>query len=323
MRHKTRISSAIQTTDLAFLPVVPLKPKSAGVSHNSCSPRMTQVAKPTDSGLRTRLTQTPFQDSKHACSYFAIRRPKKNFFEGWFLRISVPGSSESFAFMFAIEAPDKGTVQLLSADDQLFVCELAKDAGLFVGSKDRFDISHWAYREQYDNKKRGTASSSRLPVMQGYKLCGTSCHGCFESDGKGPDAALVQWGIDYTPTLTWGSRGTSRHTATWLSQFPIFEPGYQVLMAHGVATSGYLRYRNRKIDLAGSSVYCEKNWGQSFPTKWWWVQANAFEGEPDLSVLALGATRQVIFWTEDIGMLSVHYKGELYEFSNCKLPASR
>lgn len=225
--------------------------------------------------------------------------------------------------MFAIEAPDRGTVQLLSADDRLYVCDLPNNGGRFVGSKERFDISHWAYKEQCKNGKQEAEASNGRPVMQGYKLCGTSCHGCFESHDRGTDATLVQWGVDYTPMLTWGSRGTSRHTATWLAQFPIFEPGYQVLMAHGVVTSGYIRYRNREIKLAGSSVYSEKNWGQSFPTKWWWVQANAFKGEPDLSVLAVGATRQVLFWTEDIGMLSVHYKGELYEFSNCKLPSIR
>ncbi|KAI0564570.1 Tocopherol cyclase [Gracilaria domingensis] len=205
--------------------------------------------------------------------------------------------------MFAIEAPGEGTVQLLSSDDSLYVSKLPKENGRFYGSTSRFDIGHWVRRSTDD------------PTLQGYQICDICCHGLFDSDGELASSKRIEWGIDYTPMLTWGTRGSSRHTSSWLAKFGVFEPGYQVLMAHGAITSGYIRCGDVEVDVTGGSVYCEKNWGRSFPSRWWWVQANAFKDEPDLSILALGAIREVLIKTETIGMLSVHYKGEMYEFT--------
>lgn len=89
-------------------------------------------------------------------------------------------------------------------------------------------------------------------------------------------------------------------------------------MAHGLATSGYFLYNGEQFDLRGARVYCEKNWGGTFPRKWWWIQANLFEDEPDLTVTAVGAVRLIAgVYEETIGMIAVHYGGDMYEFCNC------
>jgi Tocopherol cyclase len=96
-----------------------------------------------------------------------------------------------------------------------------------------------------------------------------------------------------------------------------FSGGAKVLMGHGIATAGSIVYRGRSWDLAGSMLYCEKNWGSSFPKKWWWLQANQFSDIPDLTLTAVGARRMIgQFYEETIGMIAVHLDGEMYEFSN-------
>ncbi|CAN8074357.1 unnamed protein product [Agarophyton chilense] len=256
----------------------------------------------------------PLINSKHAASNYALRQPNGNFFEGWYLRVSLPKTDESYAFMFAIEAPGEGTVQLLTPDDSLYVSKLPQAAGKFYGSKSRFDVGHWI-RKPKSEKGEINSQTGNNSDLRGYQVSDTSSHGVFDSDDGRVSSRRIQWGIDYSPMLTWGTRGTSRHTSTWLSEFGIFEPGYQVLMAHGVITRGYIRCANKEVDVSGGLVYCEKNWGRSFPRRWWWVQANAFKDEPDLCILALGAVRNVLFRSETIGMISVHYKGKMYEFA--------
>jgi tocopherol cyclase len=88
-------------------------------------------------------------------------------------------------------------------------------------------------------------------------------------------------------------------------------------MGHGMASQGSILYRGRTWDLAGSMVYCEKNWGASFPKKWWWLQANQFICIADMTFTAVGARRMIgQFYEETIGMIAVHLDGEMYEFSN-------
>ncbi len=55
----------------------------------------------------------------------------------------------------------------------------------------------------------------------------------------------------------------------------------------------------------------------SFPIKWYWVQCNAFDNYPNLSVTAGGGVRKLPFLpgskTEDVGMICIHYNGTFYE----------
>lgn len=248
--------------------------------------------------------ETPV-NAPHAGSHYAARRPRPPFFEGWYLRVTLPSSASSFAFMFSIEAPDHGTMQLLTPSDNLHTRTLP--TGRFTADKARLSVSHWGYPDA-DPRIRLSRSDNAL---QGYQLGATGSHGRFRGE-KG----LVQWGIDYRPLLTWGTRGTTRHTATWLSQLQLFEPGYQVLMAHGVVTDGYIISEGVRVDVTDAVVYCEKNWGRSFPSRWWWVQANGFWDVRDLSVLAVGARRRVLTGVETVGMIAIHYNGEMYEFAN-------
>lgn len=75
----------------------------------------------------------------------------------------------------------------------------------------------------------------------------------------------------------------------------------------------------------------EKNWGSSFPTKWYWIQCNSFIGYNDenhyndnntinrkrLALTAGGGIRKLSLFgfqrTEDLGLIGIHYNGVFYE----------
>jgi tocopherol cyclase len=84
--------------------------------------------------------------------------------------------------------------------------------------------------------------------------------------------------------------GNILRQAGWLPFFPFFEPHYQVLLSRGFA-SGSVLVRNRddgevmEHKFTDASLYVEKNWGCSFPSAWWWVQANTFKS--DISVTSM------------------------------------
>ena len=134
-------------------------------------------------------------------------------------------------------------------------------------------------------------------------------------------------------------------TAGWLAALPVFEPHWQVLMAKGKAT-GWIEWGEdgKRYEFEGVPAYAEKNWGGSFPSKWWWVQCDALEvvkkgGEGEGSgggstggednpendetaaVTAVGAIRSLpgaslLPWLakEDVGMIGLHYGGRFHEF---------
>eukprot|EP00984_Skeletonema_dohrnii_P007999 scaffold2944_cov155-Skeletonema_dohrnii-CCMP3373.AAC.16 len=108
-------------------------------------------------------------------------------------------------------------------------------------------------------------------------------------------------------------------TAGWLAKFPVFEPHWQITMAHARAT-GSLNWNGTVYEFKDAPFYGEKNWGGAFPTKWYWSQCNSFDDYPDLSFTAGGGIRILPFSflpgkrTETLGLIGIHYQGSFYEF---------
>ena len=65
----------------------------------------------------------------------------------------------------------------------------------------------------------------------------------------------------------------------------------QVLMAHGLST-GWIECDGKRYDFHDAPSYSEKNWGGSFPSKWWWVVCNTFDN-PDVALTTVGKQKQV------------------------------
>ena len=123
------------------------------------------------------------------------------------------------------------------------------------------------------------------------------------------------WDMTITPKCGWGGTdGVQQSTAGWLARYPVFEPHWQVTLADATA-SGVVTWKDKTYTFTDQPFYAEKNWGGSFPIKWYWVQCNAFDNYPNLSVTAGGGIRKLPLLgnTEELGMVSIHYDGTFYE----------
>lgn len=240
------------------------------------------------------------------------------FFEGWYYRLTIPpdqvADGQSIAFMYSFQAPradlsgGKGklggcTVQILGPEEQYF-CRSLPNLSRFWARKDKPEHGY-----RHDKNIRS--------ISESYKVT-PNLH-----EGQVWDPAssqIIRWNYTVEAIYGWGTPTyPQQSTAGWLSQFQVFEPGWQILMAHGLATGWF-----EKADCSGSiqnrlnfervPIYAEKNWGGAFPKQWFWMQCNAFEDRPDLSLTCGGGIRKILGWQESVGMVGIHYQNQFYEF---------
>lgn len=276
------------------------------------------------------------------------------FFEGWYLRLTLPDQGESFAFMYSIEDPQGGTpysggtAQILGPRHE-YLCRTFPDVNLFWGDRHALALSHsrrpplttrfsTTHIPPFPRGARGDQvtpssqpakhasehssfyspahpqpipSDDSSPFMnEGYQLTATYHQGFLREPGR----HAARWCYSIQPIYGWGDRNRPQQsTAGWLSQFQIFEPGWQILMAHGLAT-GWVEWDGTRYRFTQVPAYAEKNWGGAFPQKWFWIQCNAFDGEADLALTAGGGQRRVLGWMESVGMVGIHHQGRFYEF---------
>jgi tocopherol cyclase len=128
----------------------------------------------------------------------------------------------------------------------------------------------------------------------------------------------ARWEYSTRPIYGWGTVGSEQKaTAGWLAALPVFEPHWQVCMAAGLST-GWIEWGDRRYEFEDAPSYSEKNWGGSFPTKWFWVQCNVFEGVSGEVALTAGGGRRGLPALpgsfENVAMVGVHYDGKFFEF---------
>lgn len=234
------------------------------------------------------------------------------FFEGWYLRVTLPQLGESVAFMYSIEDPlgsserSGGAAQILGIGEEHITSDFP-DIARFWAATDRLEFGHW-------NQTNLTIPPQLLPIdtferqiQQGYQVSATLHQGAL------PDRDC-RWCYQIVPVYGWGQpQQPQQATAGWLSFLPIFEPGWQILMAHGLAT-GWIEWHGERYEFSRAPAYSEKNWGRSFPQKWFWINCNSFEDTVGLAITAGGGRRKVLWRTEEVAMIGIHYRDRFYEF---------
>lgn len=239
----------------------------------------------------------------------------RRFFEGWYFRVTLPQPQQTFAFMYSIEDPvggqphSGGAAQILGPDDS-YLCRTFGNVANFWGWPNGLGLGHWRQAQATSPGYRPPEEFS-AQVTEGYQVTATWHQGRLRDPGTGQSAV---WAYRTVPVYGWGQlQQPQQSTAGWLSQLQVFEPGWQVLMAHGLAT-GWIEWNSDRYTFTNAPAYSEKNWGGSFPEKWFWFNCNAFTDEPDLALTAGGGRRQVLAWMEEVAMVGIHYRGQFYEF---------
>ncbi|MEB3310786.1 MAG: tocopherol cyclase family protein [Snowella sp.] len=238
------------------------------------------------------------------------------FFEGWYFRVTLPEIAESFAFMYSIEDPigdqahSGGAAQIFGPGDR-YLCRTFPNTQNFWASQHHLALGHWRKTDLKIQPQLLNSENFQTQVKEGYQVTATLHQGIlYPPEQNYP----CRWSYRTQPIYGWGNpEAFQQSTAGWLSFLPIFEPGWQILMAHGLAT-GWIEWQGERYQFENAPAYSEKNWGRSFPQRWFWIQCNCFNHESDLTVTAGGGRRQVLGTMEEVAMIGVHYQGKFYEF---------
>lgn len=240
----------------------------------------------------------------------------RNFFEGWYYRLTLPEDGRTFAFMYSIQNPAGGTAlsggaaQILGPNEE-YLCRTFPNVDRFWAWPQALGHGHWRKTDLAQAAQYLEPKAFERHIQEGYQVTATYHQGILHDPGSGQ---VTQWQYAIEPIYGWGQTGQAQQsTAGWLSQFQIFEPGWQILMAHGLAR-GWVECNGQRYTFTNALAYSEKNWGGAFPSKWFWLNCNAFNGQLDLALTAGGGRRQVIAWMESAAMVGVHYCGQFYEF---------
>ena len=239
----------------------------------------------------------------------------RRFFEGWYYRVTLP-VGQTFAFMYSIEDPiggkpySGGAAQILGADDQ-YLCRTFPDVSKFWASRDVLALGHWGKTDLNTTPLYLLPTEFERHVHEGYQATALLNQGTIHDPASD---RYCRWHYEIEPLLGWGDKGSlQQSTAGWLSFLQIFEPGWQILMAHGLAT-GWIDWNGLLYEFTQAPAYGEKNWGGAFPKRWFWLNCNSFEGEPNLALTAGGGRRGVLWWMESVAMIGLHYRDKFYEF---------
>jgi tocopherol cyclase len=257
----------------------------------------------------TLLTQTPH-------SSYHWDGIAKNYFEGWYLRVTIPEIEQTFAFMYSIENPtggnnSGGAVQILGFNEQ-YLCRSIPSVKQFWASKNSFSFGHWNKHSLAIKPQLISTQEFSKKIEEGYQVTATLNQGCIYNPKS---QNYCSWQYKIKPIYGWGNANLKQQaTAGWLSYLPLYDPGWQITMAHGLAT-GWIEWKNQRYQFIDAPAYSEKNWGTSFPQKWFWLNCNSFLDYPDLAITAGGGIRQVLWWTEAVGLIGIHYRGKFYEFA--------
>ncbi|MBW4602873.1 MAG: tocopherol cyclase family protein [Calothrix sp. FI2-JRJ7] len=253
--------------------------------------------------------QTPHSGYHHTGS-------DRRFFEGWYYRVTIPEVRQTFAFMYSIEDPvggkphSGGAAQILGPNDE-YLWRTFPDVNKFWASRDVLALGHWGKSNLSTQPLYLVPREFEHHIQSGYQATATLNQGIIQDPATGN---YSRWQYEIEPIYGWGSTGKPQQsTAGFLSSLQIFEPGWQILMAHGLAT-GWIDWNGQRYEFTNAPAYGEKNWGGAFPKRWFWVNCNCFDNEPDLALTAGGGRRGVLWWMESVAMVGIHYKGKFYEF---------
>ena len=235
------------------------------------------------------------------------------FFEGWYFRVTLPELNDNFAFMYSIEDPiggqphSGGAAQILGLKDEYF-WRTFPDTKQFWAKGDRLALGHWQNKPSHLKPQLLAPKVFSQQITEGYQATTTLNQGRLINPATGE---ICQWHYETRPVYGWDIPSTA--TASWLSFLPIYDPGWQILLAHGLST-GWIEWQGQRYEFVDAPAYSEKNWGKSFPQQWFWLNCNAFKEESDLALTAGGGVRQILTQTEEVALIGVHYRGEFYEF---------
>jgi tocopherol cyclase len=252
------------------------------------------------------------------------------YFEGWYLRLVSKETKDSLAFVFHVFDPHLPSSPRRGVGLQFYLSPA-------ISSQSNITTTTTALvLEENSDLYRFRASSKQLYVRNLFRRSNAfemTPHFVTGRVSNDDDTMIASFDFDLRPTIGWGGSDRQYSTTGWLAAIPFaFDPNYQVLVSQGCATgSVVITAKNNDKDqtettimhnFTDASLYLEKNWGSSFPSAWWWIQANSFASE-DLCVTATACLRRQFpllpfgEGEEEVGLVALHWNGNFYPFPFC------
>ncbi len=168
---------------------------------------------------------------------------QKNYFEGWYIRLlDINNNNKSYAIIFGITFYEKDPHAFIQ-----IINNQTKQANYL-----RFNIKDFSYDDKSITIKGNILSPSKL-ILKTDELT---------IDVTNEEFELVK------------RKGVIRSIMGFFKYLPLGS-AYEIIYLSAI-TRGKVIDNKNKYDFNGIS-YMEKNWGDTFPKKWLWIQANHFE----------------------------------------------
>lgn len=106
----------------------------------------------------------------------------------------------------------------------------------------------------------------------------------FGSQGLSVQLPELQGTLSFEHNTPWPASLGAPGVMGWYSFVPFMECYHGVVSMHH-KLNGHLRFREREVDFTGGVGYMEKDWGQSFPSSWIWMQSNHFTAAEKASLM--------------------------------------
>jgi len=260
---------------------------------------------------------------------------KGRFFEGWYFKVAVgegQGNREgSFAFIYSVEDPNcpqpkSGVgVQIMGPDDS-YTIQYTRDTRNFWATRSKLGAGcSFRLKQPSGRYPTGMLDEGKFNeiVEDGFQVSSdwNQGHLTLNAEGTGgviePGVKECSWAYRTRRVHGWGNSGKKQvSTAGWLAALPVFEPHWQILMSYGLS-SGWIRWGKDLYEFKDAPSYAEKNWGEGFPLRWFWIQCNTFGGDGYTAITAGGGRRSLPFSvvgdTEDVALIGIHHKGRFIE----------
>ncbi len=213
-------------------------------------------------------------------------RKKGSFFEGWFFKIVDETKENIYAFIPGISLGDDphGFIQML-------------DGQSHHSAYTRFPVEDFQ------------ASTKKLMIRIGSSVFTEK----FLELNISTDEQRISGKIEFGQLKPWPVTLTSPGAMGWYAFMPFMECFHGVLSFDNTI-KGSLLLDNKKISFDKGKGYIEKDWGQSFPNAYVWIQSNHFK-QPGVSLMV--SVAKITWLTGDfrgfiIGLL---LDGKLYRFA--------
>ncbi len=210
---------------------------------------------------------------------------KRKYFEGWYYKIVDPTEEYAVALIPGISMDAKG-------EQHAFVQVL--HGAQSKSSYHRFEAKDF-FPSQTDFKIRIADNS-------------------FYTNGFSVDLPDVKGELTFENITPWPASLGAPGVMGWYSFVPLME------CYHGVVSinhdlKGTLEINGVEVDFTGGKGYIEKDWGQSFPEAWIWMQSNHFDTSDDASLFC-SVARIPWLGSSFVGFIAGFWlDGQLYKFT--------